>query len=62
MRRLCATFVVSGVLCIAESKGTTEDEIAIRKVLADSTEVINRHEGNLTPAAYSDDGSIAKFK
>jgi len=43
------------VLCIAESKGTSEDENAIRKVLADSTEAFNRHEGNLTPAGYSDD-------
>jgi hypothetical protein len=47
------SFVVA--LCPAESKGTAEDEIAIRKVLSDVTEAFNRHEGKLTPTAYSDD-------
>jgi uncharacterized protein (TIGR02246 family) len=55
MRRLCATLLVSVVVCAAESKGTAEDETAIRKVLADTTEAFNRHEGKLIPSAYSDD-------
>jgi hypothetical protein len=55
MRRLAATPFVCVALCPAESKGTAEDEIAIRKVLSDVTEAFNRHEGKLTPTAYSGD-------
>ena len=55
MLRLWATLLLSAALCLAQSKGTAEEETAIRKVLADSTEAFNRHEGKLTPAAYSDE-------
>ena len=55
MRGVCATLLLPAVLCMAESKGTTKDEIAIRKVLAGSTEAFNRHEGKLTPDGYSND-------
>lgn len=55
MRRLTATALTCVVLCVAQPKGTAEDEIAIRKVLAEVTEAFNRHEGKLVPAAYSDD-------
>ena len=55
MRKLYVILVLPTVLCIAESKGTSEDENAIRKVMSDATEAFNRHEGKLTPAGYSDD-------
>jgi uncharacterized protein (TIGR02246 family) len=35
--------------------GASEDELAIRNVLANSTAAFNRHSANLTPDGYSDD-------
>ena|SRR5690349_4436928 len=54
MKVVCALFLMA-VLCWAASEGGLEEELAIRKVLADSTGALNRHVENLTPDGYSDD-------
>src|SRR5262245_12691699 len=47
--------LITALFGVAALKGASEDELAIRTVLADSTGAFNRHEPNLTPDGYSDD-------
>jgi uncharacterized protein (TIGR02246 family) len=46
---IAALFGVTAVI------GASEDELAIRSVLARATAAFNRHSANLTPEGYSDD-------
>jgi uncharacterized protein (TIGR02246 family) len=54
MKAVCALFVTAA-FGLTALKGASEDELAIRKVLADATGAFNRHAANLTPDGYSDD-------
>jgi len=47
--------LIMGLFGAAEVIGASEDELAVRSVLAASTAAFNRHEANLTPNGYSDD-------
>ena len=55
MRMFCAFFTASALLCWAATKGTPEDERAIRQVIADYTAAFNRHEANFKTIALADD-------
>ena len=57
MRVICVFVIVSAVLCVAAEKGTPEDEVAIRQVIADWKAAFNRHEMDLdtVATAFSDD-------
>jgi uncharacterized protein (TIGR02246 family) len=49
---------VSAVLCLAATRGTPEDELAIRQVIADRAAAFNSHEANLNPMGFSDDFDV----
>jgi uncharacterized protein (TIGR02246 family) len=54
MKSVSALFFTA-VFGLTALKGASEDELAIRKVLADSTGAFNRREANLMPDGYSPD-------
>jgi uncharacterized protein (TIGR02246 family) len=58
MRMFCVFFSVSVLLGVAATKGTPEDERAIRQVIADRMAAFNRHEAKLNPAGFSDDFDV----
>jgi uncharacterized protein (TIGR02246 family) len=47
--------LITAVFGVTTVMGASEDELAIRNVLAGSTAAFNRHAANLTPDGYSDD-------
>ena len=56
-RVICVFLTISAVLCVAAEKGTPEDEVAIRQVIAGWKVAFNRHEVNpdAVAVAFSDD-------
>ena len=54
----CVFLTVSAVLCVAAEKGSPEDEVAIRQVIADWTGAFNRHEMNLDAVASGFSGDF----
>jgi uncharacterized protein (TIGR02246 family) len=58
MRVICVFLAVSAVLCIAAEKGTPEDEVAIRQVIADWKAAFNRHEVNPDAVAIAFSGDF----
>ena len=58
MRIVCTLVSVSVMLCAAGTKGSPEDESAIRKVLAESMAAFNEHRPNLIPEATTDDFDV----
>lgn len=55
MRIVCTLVSVSALLCAAGTKGSPEDESAIRKVLAEDTTAFNEHRPSLIAEATTDD-------
>ena len=55
---VCVFLTVSAVLCVAAEKGTPEDEVAIRQVIADWKAAFNRHEMNLDAVASGFSGDF----
>jgi uncharacterized protein (TIGR02246 family) len=57
MRGICVFLTVSALQCVAAEKGTPQDEVAIRHVIADWKAAFNRHEMNTdaVASAFSDD-------
>ena len=58
MKVVCVLLTVSAVLCPAAEKGSPEDEVAIRQVIADWTAAFNRHEMNLDAVASAFSGDF----
>jgi uncharacterized protein (TIGR02246 family) len=58
MRVICVFLTVSAVLGVAAEKGTPEDEVAIRQVIADWKAAFNRHEVNPDAIAFAFSGDF----
>jgi uncharacterized protein (TIGR02246 family) len=58
MRIVCALVGISAMVCVAATKGTPEDELAIRKVLAENTAAFNQHKPDLNSQATTDDFDV----
>jgi uncharacterized protein (TIGR02246 family) len=58
MRIVCAFVSISAMMCAAATKGTPEDESAIRKVLAETTAAFNQHKPDLNGEATTEDFDV----
>ena len=58
MRIVCTLVIVSAMVCAAGTKGSPEDESAIRKLLAENTAAFNQHRGGVLTETSTEDFDV----